>query len=140
MDNQPTASQLALLRNAQDARKAAYAPYSNFKVGAAVRTRSGRIYTGCNVENASYGLCICAERVAIFSAVSAGDPQIVEIAVCTGADQPSPPCGACRQVLFEFGPTASVIMGSSNGLIYASPLSTLFPEPFGLPKAERPPQ
>jgi cytidine deaminase len=139
MDNPPTASQLALLRNAQDAREAAYAPYSNFTVGAAVRTRSGRIYTGCNVENASFGLCICAERVAIFNAVSAGDPQIVEIAVCAGADRLSPPCGACRQVLFEFGRTASVIMGNSNGSIYVSPLGALFPEPFELPIAERPP-
>ena len=129
-----------LIACATAARERAIAPYSNFKVGAAVRTRSGRIYTGCNVENASFGLCICAERVAIFSAVSAGDPQIVEIAMCTGADRPSPPCGACRQVLFEFGRSASVIMGNTNGVVFVSPLGRLFPEPFELPKAERPPQ
>ncbi len=125
-------SQRELLHEAQKARNAAYAPYSKFKVGAAVRTESGRIYIGCNVENASYGLSMCAERVAIFNAVSAGDPRIIEIAVSTDAENPSRPCGACRQVLFEFGMTADVIMGNLKELATISNIQKLFPEPFQL--------
>jgi cytidine deaminase len=125
-----TPSQQQLLDAARGARSAAYAPYSKFKVGAAVRTESGQIYTGCNVENASYALSICAERVAIFRAVAAGDSKIVEIALCTDAPEPSTPCGACRQVLFEFSQSAAVIMGNLRGSTIVSHIQELFPRPF----------
>ena len=95
-----------LISLAQEARLAAYAPYSKFKVGAALLCKDGSIYTGCNVENASFGLTNCAERTAIFKAVSEGRTQFTAIAICGGKDgmedAPCPPCGACRQVLREF--------------------------------------
>jgi cytidine deaminase len=121
-----------LVHAAQQARQAAYAPYSHFQVGAAVRTRSGRIYLGCNVENASFGLSVCAERVAVFNAVAGGERDIVEIAVSADADPPARPCGACRQVLFEFAPTAKIIMVGASGAIAAGDIGALFPEPFQL--------
>src|SRR4051812_453230 len=92
-----------LVRAAQDARTRAYAPYSNFAVGAAVLA-GGAIYRGCNVENASYGLSMCAERVAVFTAVASGGRAIDAVAVVGSAERPTPPCGACRQALNEFGP------------------------------------
>jgi cytidine deaminase len=127
-----TLSQQQLLDAAREARSAAYAPYSKFKVGAAVRTESGQIYAGCNVENASYALSICAERVAIFKAVAAGDVKIIELALCTDASRPSTPCGACRQVLFEFSQSAVVIMGNLDGSKIVSNINELFPQPFRL--------
>jgi cytidine deaminase len=125
-----TRSQQALVHEARAARALAYAPYSGFKVGAAVRTASGKIYRGANVENVSYGLSMCAERVAIFNAVAAGDPAIVEIAVVTDAEPPSPPCGACRQVLFEFGRDAGIVLGNLDGEGIATNIHELFPHPF----------
>lgn len=125
-----TRYQQALLHEAREAREFAYAPYSGFKVGAAVRTASGKIYRGANVENVSYGLSMCAERVAIFNAVAAGDPAIVEIAVVTDTDPPSPPCGACRQVLFEFGRDARVVLGNLQRESVATNIHELFPHPF----------
>lgn len=92
----------ALIRAARAAREKAYAPYSGYAVGAAVRTADGRVFTGCNVENASYGLSVCAERTAVFSAIAAGARQIVAVAVCT--PDGGTPCGACRQALIEFAP------------------------------------
>ena len=121
-----------LVHAAQQVRQAAYAPYSRCRVGAAVRTRSGRIYVGCNVENASFGLSVCAERVAVFNAVAGGDRDIVEIAIAADADPPARPCGACRQVLFEFAPTAKIIMGGAAESIAAGDIGSLFPEPFQL--------
>ena len=121
-----------LVRAAQDARKTAYAPYSRFSVGAAVRTQSGAIYVGCNVENASYGLAVCAERVAIFNAIANGERHIVELAVAAEADPPARPCGACRQVLCEFSPTAKIIMVGRAGSIVTSDIGMLLPEPFQL--------
>ena len=118
------------MREARKARELAYAPYSGFKVGAAVRTKSGKIYSGCNVENVSYGLSMCAERVAIFKAVAAGDPAIVEIAVVTDANPPSPPCGACRQVLFEFGRHSDVVLENIEGKREVTSIEELFPRPF----------
>jgi cytidine deaminase len=91
-----------------EASKRAYCPYSHFPVGAAVLTTEGRIFSGCNVENASYGLTICAERNAIFHAVSHGLQPIVAVAIYTPTPRPSAPCGACRQVINEFGPQARV--------------------------------
>jgi cytidine deaminase len=98
-----------LERAARASAKNAYAPYSEFRVGAAVLTASGRIYSGCNVENASYGLTCCAERNAIFAAVAAGETVVQAVAIYTPTSAPTPPCGACRQVIAEFGPTARVI-------------------------------
>src|ERR1700676_3367622 len=102
----PKLSEAALRRLEKSARAAAagsYSPYSRFPVGAAVIGGSGRLYSGCNVENASYGLCNCAERTAIFSAVAAGERSIRAVAVYTPTPLPTPPCGACRQVIHEFG-------------------------------------
>lgn len=123
-----------LLDSARKALKKAYAPYSNFHVGAAVLTESGEIFTGCNVENASYGLTICAERAAIFTAVqqtTARKLAIVAVAVANGEDLPCSPCGACRQVIFEFGENALVIFKAQSG--YQEMLITdLLPESFRL--------
>ncbi len=107
-----------LVAAAQKALRRAYAPYSHFQVGAAVLSSNGKIYTGCNVENASYGLTNCAERSAIFTAVSAEGPamRVRAVAVATGADVECAPCGACRQVILEFGPDAAVIFKGSRGL------------------------
>jgi cytidine deaminase len=97
-----------LIEAAREARTHAHAPYSNFLVGAALRTSSGRVYSGCNVENASYGLCLCAERVAIFKAVSEGEREFEAIAVVN--ETLASPCGACRQVLAEFGLDTKVVV------------------------------
>ncbi len=120
-----------LLKRAVEARRRAYAPYSDFKVGAAILTRDGRIFTGCNVENASYGLTICAERVALFKAVSEGAREFEAIAIACGK-APCAPCGACRQVLFEFAPNLTVIMADAEGKsIKTARLKDLLPEGFG---------
>jgi cytidine deaminase len=93
---------LELIESAKQARERASVPYSNFKVGAAVRTKSGKIFTGCNVESASYGLTVCAERVAIWKAVSEGETEFEQIAVVADTEELTPPCGACRQIIWEF--------------------------------------
>jgi cytidine deaminase len=121
-----------LLAAADAAAARAYAPYSGFKVGAAVRTEAGKTYTGCNVENASFGLTCCAERVAAFSAVAAEGPQVrlAAIAVTAAAGAPAPPCGACRQVISELGgPLCLVIYRGPDGIREAS-LKDLLPDPF----------
>ncbi len=119
-----------LLAAAKKAQGFAYAPYSRYKVGAAVLTSRGKIFTGCNVENASYGLTICAERIAIGKAVSEGGKDIKAIAVFASSGHPVPPCGACRQVILEFGKDISVIMGSKNGKVAVEKISYLVPMGF----------
>ena len=124
-----------LIALADKARAMAYAPYSNYRVGAALLTGSGQVYTGVNVENASYGLAICAERTAAVKAVSAGEREFVAIAVVT--DNGGSPCGACRQVLAEFGPQMRIILADSAGESRVYCMSELLPDSFGpsnLPK------
>lgn len=118
-----------LVAMAVRARARAYAPYSRYAVGAALLTASGRVYTGCNVENASYPLGICAERVAVFKAVSEGERDLVAIAVVT-ADGGAP-CGACRQVLAEFGTGIRVLIATPQGLIAVKTVAELLPLAFG---------
>jgi len=113
------------------ARERAYAPYSSFRVGAAVLSSSGRVHTGQNVENASYGLSICAERAAIFAMVGQGERSFRAVAIATEAPLPTAPCGACRQVLREFGPDALVLLVTTNGLEREHWLRDLLPFDFG---------
>ncbi len=121
-----------LVEAATAARERAYAPYSGFHVGAALLGESGRIYQGCNVENVSYGLTSCAERNAIFHAVAEGERRFTAVAVVTGAPTPTPPCGACRQVLMEFAADGDmeVLMANLAGTRRQVPLSALLPESF----------
>ncbi len=121
--------QNALIREAIEARKNAYAPYSNYKVGAALITADGKIYRGCNVENAAYGPSLCAERTAIVKAVSEGDRDIKAIAVVT--ENGGAPCGPCRQVMREFNPALTVIISDLQGNARVFSLPDLLPESFG---------
>jgi cytidine deaminase len=116
---------------AKEASTQAYCPYSKFPVGAAVLTTSGEIFTGCNVENASYGLTICAERNAIFHAKCEGMNRIEAVVVYTPTDKPSAPCGACRQVINEFGEDARIICVCDGAASIDSRLSDLLPQAFG---------
>ncbi len=117
----------SLIESARLARESAYAPYSHFKVGAAVRTKSGRVFTGCNVENLSFGLTICAERVAVGAAVAAGERDFEALAVVADSKEPVTPCGACRQVLAEFSPTLPVCSANLEGAVYESSIAELLP-------------
>jgi cytidine deaminase len=127
----PITSQSAerVMAAALTARDRAYAPYSRFPVGAAVLA-GGEVFAGCNVENASFGLTICAERVAVFSAVAAGHRRIEAVAVAGGPSGPTAPCGACRQVLHEFGPNMTVILNQGDQPV-TMPLTSLLPLAFG---------
>jgi cytidine deaminase len=125
------------MREAERARRQAYAPYSGFAVGAALLARSGIVFHGCNVENASYGLSICAERSALFHAVSAGQRHFVAIAVAGPPGRAAPPCGACRQVLSEFAPRLEVIFRGAGGRLLRRRLDALLPEAFALAGAVR---
>ncbi len=120
-----------LEKAARAAAAASYSPYSKFRVGAAVVAGSGRIYAGCNVENASYGLCNCAERTAIFTAAAAGEREVAAIAVYTPTPAPTMPCGACRQVINEFGPGALVISVCDSAERIETTLDALLPAAFG---------
>jgi cytidine deaminase len=122
-----------MLSSARAAFKNAHAPYSDFRVGATILTESGAAYSGCNVENASYGLTICAERNAIFAAVAAegSGMRIKAVAIATERDGPCAPCGACRQVIFEFGPDALVLFRGQSGTEQMA-ITNLLPEGFRL--------
>lgn len=121
-----------LIKVAALARERAYAPYSKYKVGAAIRTKRGKIHSAANVENASYGLTVCAERCAVFAAVAAGDTKDYDAIaiVIDGPELPSP-CGPCRQVLWEFSPDTRVLLGTTGGLRAATTLRELLPDAFG---------
>lgn len=119
----------SLVKAAREARTKAYAPYSEFAVGAALQTKSGDVYAGCNVENLSFGLTICAERSAIAAAVSAGARDFVAIAIVADSKQPPLPCGACRQVLAEFNPKLTVISATVSGEVEKFDLADLLPHP-----------
>lgn len=117
------------MQAAWEARRNAYAPYSHFPVGAAVLAEDGRIYTGCNVENAAFGATLCAERVAVGQAVTAGQRRLVAVAVVADTPSPTTPCGTCRQVLSEFAADTVVIVDNGRGR-WRFPLESLLPEAF----------
>lgn len=126
---------LELLKIAQEARNHAYAPYSGFKVGAALVSAGGQVFTGCNVENASFGLTVCAERTAVFKAISEGRCQFSRLLI-TGGEEIITPCGACRQVLAEFAPNLVVICASDSGKMIQYHLEELLPQGFALQQRE----
>ena len=133
----PSDAEIAALRaRAREACTRAYAPYSGFPVGAAVLTEDGAMYSGANVENASYGLAICAERSAVFAAVSAGARRIDAVAIYVPQQSPATPCGACRQVLREFGSDMLVVSLCDSARVQHQTLATLLPDAFG-PEALR---
>lgn len=120
-----------LIEEAKAARELAYVPYSRFKVGAALLTKEGKIYKGCNIENAAYSMCNCAERTAIFKAVSEGDKEFAAIAVVADTDRPVTPCGACRQVISELCPKdMKVVMANLNGAVDIKMVEQLLPGAF----------
>ena len=119
-----------LVAAARSARRLAHAPFSKFKVGAALETADGEIITGCNIENASYGLTMCAERVAIFKAMSEGHRRFRRIAIVAGTDDQTPPCGACRQILWEFAGDLEVILANPRRETGRRQLAELLPLPF----------
>lgn len=120
----------ALVEAARDARQRAVADYSGFKVGAALETADGRIITGCNIENATYGLTVCAERVAMFKALSDGHRDFRRIAIVADTPTPTPPCGACRQILWEFAGDIEVILANLDTAAATHSLGDLLPHPF----------
>jgi cytidine deaminase len=112
------------------AREHAHAPYSHFRVGAALEDANGGVHTGCNVENASYGLTVCAERVAVFKAISEGVRSFRRIAIAADTETLTPPCGACRQILWEFCGDIEILLVNPRGKTETLPLRDLFPRPF----------
>jgi cytidine deaminase len=120
----------ALVDHARRAREHAVADYSHFKVGAALETADGTIVTGCNVENATYGLTVCAERVAMFKALSEGHRSFTRVAVVADTAAPTPPCGACRQILWEFGGDLEVVLANLTEIKGQHRLKDLLPLPF----------
>lgn len=123
-------SEHALRAAAEEARAKAYSPYSNFAVGAALEADDGRIFVGCNVENAAYPAGICAERGAIAAAIAGGARRFRRVVIVSGASRPSPPCGICRQVLVEFAPALEVISYTASGSTARWSLADLLPAPF----------
>ena len=119
-----------LIEAAKRARLQSVAPFSKFLVGAAVRTENGKVYTGCNVESASYGLTVCAERVAIWKALSEGERQFTELAVVADTDSLTPPCGTCRQIIWEFCKHARIVLANLQGKSEAVSIVDLLPRAF----------
>jgi len=122
-----------LIKEANQARENAYVPFSTFKVGAAVKTKSGRVYTGCNIENSSFSLTCCAERTAIFKAVSQGEREFTDIAVIADTEEVVSPCGACRQVMAEFfTDEVAIYLSNLNGAVKRTSLEKILPDYFKL--------
>jgi cytidine deaminase len=121
---------LRLVESARQVRLHAHAPYSGFQVGAALETPGGAIFTGCNVENATYGLTICAERVALVKAISEGETKFTRIAIVADTENPTPPCGACRQILWEFGGDLEIVLANLKEEKGVYRLADLLPLPF----------
>lgn len=121
-----------LIARARQTQALAYAPYSQFRVGAAVRARSGEVFVGCNVENATYGATLCAERCAVAGMVAKGFRELSAVAVFTESDPPAMPCGICRQTLMEFGTAETIVIAASPASVRSFSLGVLFPEPFVL--------
>ena len=119
-----------LLETAKTARLQSIAPFSNFLVGAAVKTADGKVYTGCNVESASYGLTVCAERVAIWKALSEGERNFIELAIVADTGSLTPPCGTCRQIIWEFAKSATIMLGNLRGETQIVSISELLPRAF----------
>ena len=132
MDNNETIQKL--ISEAKKALKYSYSPYSKFPVGASVLTKNKKIYSGCNIENSSYSLTICAERNAIFKAISEGEKEIEYLAIFTDTEKATPPCGSCRQVLTEFGQNAKVLSVCSTDHVLSYKISELLPDSFTLKK------
>ena len=119
-----------LIESARQVREKAYAPFSNFRVGAAVLTKDGKIYTGCNIESASYGLTVCAERVAIWKAVSEGESEFTNVAVVADTEELTPPCGVCRQIIWEFCGDVPVTFANLKGNVETVQMKELLPRAF----------
>lgn len=119
-----------LIETAKAARLQSVAPFSNFLVGAAVKTEGGKVYTGCNVESASYGLTVCAERVAIWKALSEGERQFTELAIVADTEQLTPPCGTCRQIIHEFCDSATIVLANLRGETQTCDIEELLPRAF----------
>ena len=125
-----THSSEELIEAAKDAREHSHAPFSNFRVGAALETEDGDIISGCNVESASYGLTVCAERVAVWKAISEGKHNVTSIAVVTDTDELTPPCGVCRQIIWEFGGNIPVTLANLHGKRETIEMKELLPRAF----------
>ena len=119
-----------LVSAAREVRERAYAPFSNFRVGAAVETADGKIYSGCNIESASYGLTVCAERVAIWKAISEGEKNLTRIAVVVDTEELTPPCGVCRQIIWEFCGDVPVTLANLHGKTETVQMKELLPRAF----------
>jgi cytidine deaminase len=120
----------SLIERATEARLQSVAPFSNFLVGAAVRAENGKVYTGCNVESASYGLTVCAERVAIWKALSEGERRFTELAVVADTESLTPPCGTCRQIIWEFAKHATIVLANLRGQRETVSIKELLPRAF----------
>lgn len=119
-----------LIEIAKSARLRSVAPFSDFLVGAALRTEDGKVYTGCNIESASYGLTVCGERVAIWKAVSEGERQFTELAIVADTETLTPPCGTCRQIIWEFAKNATIVLGNLHGETQIVSIRELLPRAF----------
>jgi len=119
-----------LIKTATDARLRSVAPFSKFMVGAALRTKDGKVFTGCNVESASYGLTVCAERVAIWKALSEGERDFTDLVIVADTEQLTPPCGTCRQIIWEFAKHAKIVLANLRGQTEEADIGHLLPKAF----------